>query len=76
MLSVNQAPDSIAEVGPQWGSKRIIAQPFECRVETAHVDFGYVLAEPRDAELVDLNQVRFCSIREFNLSHALPCDGR
>ncbi len=72
MLPMNQATDVIAKIRPQRSGKGKVTQPHERRVETVHVDFGYVVTESGDAEFVDLNQVRFGSIREFDFSHPLP----
>lgn len=76
VLPMDKAAVSLAKLRPKWRSKREVTQPLKCRVEAMHIDFGYIFTKPQSAEFVDLNQVSFRSVREFNLSHALPCAGR
>lgn len=76
VLPMDKAAVSLAKLRSKWRSKREVTQPLKCRIEAMHIDFGYIVTKSQDAEFVDLNQVSFRSVREFNLSHALPCDGR
>ncbi|MEO7542966.1 MAG: hypothetical protein ABIT04_05050 [Novosphingobium sp.] len=72
VLSVNETADALTEIRPERRGERIVAQPNERGVKAMHVNPGYIIAEMRDAEFVDLNQIRFGSIRELDLSHPLP----
>ncbi len=73
MLPMHEAANLVAELRTERRGKRKIAQLHESRVKAVHIGFSYVLTEPSDAEFVDLNQIHFGSIRERDLSHALPC---
>lgn len=76
VLPMDKAAKSVAKFRPKRSSKREVAQPLESRIEALHIDFGYIFTKPHNAEFVDLNQVCFRSVREFNFSHAWPCAGR
>lgn len=72
VLPVDKAANVAAKLRAERCDQGEIAQPHECRIKPMHVECGYIVAKPRGAEFVDLNQISFGGVGEFNLSHALP----
>ena len=72
VLAMNKAAHTLSKFRPKRSSQWKITQPNEGCVKAVHVDFCDSFTKSHDTEFVDFNQIRFCSIREFNFSHALP----